>query len=530
MSTILKLQFKVFVISFLVSLCSVTYAQKIGVQTTIPDSTFSVKNKVEIGGTHGDIIFTDDKASITFPPTYANNAPMIQMFADGTANEPRMIFAHSPAFNDWGLQYRDLDDQFHFMSNGSEVFSLDLLSGRTSIGKLATLEDIYTLNVQTNTERTVGYFYNDNPTTLSTFGIYGGANGLGSGNKTGGFFEASGGSGENIGMEARASGGSSTIAIKGIAQGSDNYAGYFLGRGFFSENVGIGEEPINSRELNITANGNSTVGSYVRNEYSGGLPKFGYYSTVNSQGTGARYGYYAGVTANSSDLSPSYGVRSIVSSNNSSGFVYGMYSSISGQGTGNKYGIYSTVATQSNTWAGYFSGKMQIVNGQEASLTQDGFLQLGFSTSSNIVIDNNEIAARNNSAEAPLYLQPNQGPVSIGGGTATGYLLSVDGDIIGEDLTIQNSGSWPDYVFEKEYNLPSIEAYEASIKTNKHLPGIPSAKELEENGIRVGEMLNKQMEKIEELALYVIQLNKRVHELEKENGKLRLENEKTNAQ
>ena len=498
-------------------------AQKVGVETTTPDSTFSVKNKVEIGGGQGDILFTDDKASITFPQATATNSPMIQMFNAGTANQPRMVVAHSPGFADWGLQYDDTNDQFHFMSAGSKVHSLDLFTGRTAIGKAASINSQFTLHVSSNSEDRSGYFFNDKNTTASTFGMYAGAFGEGSGAKRGGAFDAFGGTGENIGMRATASGGSVNYAVYGSAPGTSNYGGYFNGRGYFSENAGFGAEPTTAYQLRILADGNAYIGSYVKNEYANGAAKYGYYSFLDAQGTGTRYGYYGTVAANGSDNSSSYGIRSSVTSNSTPGTIYGIYSTVGSTGTGNRYGIYSSVGAASNTWAGLFSGKVQIRNGQEASLTQDGFLQIGNTTSSNLVMDNNEITARSNGAEAPLYLQPNQGPVSIGGGTAAGYLLTVDGKIIGEELKIQTSGAWPDYVFADDYNLKSIEEYEASIKANKHLPGIPAAKEVEADGIMVGDMQKRQMEKIEELALYVIQLNNRLKEVELENQNLKSE-------
>ncbi len=89
------------------------------------------------------------------------------------------------------------------------------------------------------------------------------------------------------------------------------------------------------------------------------------------------------------------------------------------------------------------------------------------------------------------------------------YKLAVDGRVICEELKVQLSGSWPDYVFSNDYKLPSLEEVETSIKENGHLPGIPSAASLEEaGGVEVGEMQRLMMEKIEELTLYVIDLKK----------------------
>lgn len=89
------------------------------------------------------------------------------------------------------------------------------------------------------------------------------------------------------------------------------------------------------------------------------------------------------------------------------------------------------------------------------------------------------------------------------------YKLAVDGRVICEELKVQLSGAWPDYVFSEEYQLPSLTEVESSIKENGHLPGMPSAATIEsEGGIEVGEMQRLMMEKIEELTLYVIDLKK----------------------
>jgi hypothetical protein len=93
--------------------------------------------------------------------------------------------------------------------------------------------------------------------------------------------------------------------------------------------------------------------------------------------------------------------------------------------------------------------------------------------------------------------------------TATGYKLSVNGKVICEELKVELDQSWPDYVFESDYPLRSIQELETSIIENGHLPGIPSAEEVEENGLEVGDMQKRMMEKIEELSLYIIQLDKR---------------------
>lgn len=72
-------------------------------------------------------------------------------------------------------------------------------------------------------------------------------------------------------------------------------------------------------------------------------------------------------------------------------------------------------------------------------------------------------------------------------------------------------GTFPDYVFEKDYKLRSLSELENFINANKHLPNIPSAKEVDENqGVKLGELNVKMLEKIEELSLYLIEQNKKL--------------------
>jgi hypothetical protein len=102
------------------------------------------------------------------------------------------------------------------------------------------------------------------------------------------------------------------------------------------------------------------------------------------------------------------------------------------------------------------------------------------------------------------------GPVVAG---ATAYKLAVNGKIIAEELKVKLSGSWPDYVFEKKYALRTLPDLEKFIEENNHLPNIPSAEEVEKYGMEVGDMQKRMMEKIEELTLYVIDLQKQIEEL-----------------
>jgi hypothetical protein len=91
------------------------------------------------------------------------------------------------------------------------------------------------------------------------------------------------------------------------------------------------------------------------------------------------------------------------------------------------------------------------------------------------------------------------------------YRLSVKGKIRAEEIKVYNT--WADYVFNPSYKLPALSEVEAFIAKNGHLPNVPSAKEITENGLQLGEMARIQQEKIEELTLYLIQQNKEIEEL-----------------
>jgi len=94
--------------------------------------------------------------------------------------------------------------------------------------------------------------------------------------------------------------------------------------------------------------------------------------------------------------------------------------------------------------------------------------------------------------------------------------LSVNGKIRAQEIKVETA-NWPDYVFTKDYQLPSLSETEDHIKEKGHLPGIPSAEEVKTNGVDLGEMNAKLLKKIEELTLYLIEI-KKDHDLEKRDN------------
>jgi hypothetical protein len=119
---------------------------------------------------------------------------------------------------------------------------------------------------------------------------------------------------------------------------------------------------------------------------------------------------------------------------------------------------------------------------------------------------------------SPYY--DSNGNVGIGTTNTANYKLAVEGTIGAREVTV-NTDTWSDFVFQDDYKLQSLSEVESFIKDNKHLPDIPSEAEVKENGVSLGEMDAKLLQKIEELTLYVIEINKRTKKLESENKELR---------
>jgi len=128
--------------------------------------------------------------------------------------------------------------------------------------------------------------------------------------------------------------------------------------------------------------------------------------------------------------------------------------------------------------------------------------------------DLGKFVVRTNGADR-MYIDQS-GNVSIGTpDVAAGYRVSVLGKIICEELKVQVKASWPDYVFQNNYGLMPLQDLRNYIKQHQHLPNIPAAKDVHANGMEMGDMQRRMMEKIEELTLYVLELQQQVDQLKK---------------
>lgn len=118
----------------------------------------------------------------------------------------------------------------------------------------------------------------------------------------------------------------------------------------------------------------------------------------------------------------------------------------------------------------------------------------------------------------------NAGALVHNGTSFFGQKMIVDNDIESKKVKVTATpGSVPDYVFQPNYKLKTLNELEAFIKANSHLPSIPNAKEIEANGQDVGDLQLKLLEKIEELTLYLIEQEKKYKLLEEKLKKLETE-------
>ncbi|EFK58569.1 hypothetical protein U0038_06450 [Sphingobacterium spiritivorum] len=98
--------------------------------------------------------------------------------------------------------------------------------------------------------------------------------------------------------------------------------------------------------------------------------------------------------------------------------------------------------------------------------------------------------------------------------------LAVNGNIRAREIKVETN-NWPDYVFEEDYKLTPLAEVETFIKANKHLPEVPSAREIEEDGLSLGEMNKLMMKKIEELTLHLIEKDKQLQTQQEELNTLK---------
>ena len=240
----------------------------------------------------------------------------------------------------------------------------------------------------------------------------------------------------------------------------------------------------------------------------GGLPYSTYYLDVTPFGSSGSVGYSfnlksgGGVLNNILNFSPSGNLGIGTTSPAFSLDVQGFGSRV--KNTSNSFNAYTTFRVQGPDYA----------NGLELdffgnnNISSDPIYSYGGGPGSAALINVNA---------KPLVLGTNnQGKMIIDGAgnvgigtTSPDAKLAVAGQVHAQEVKVSVTVPGPDYVFEKDYQLTSLEEIKNYIDQNKHLPEVPSAKEMEKNGIQLGEMNMLLLKKIEELTLHLLNQEKK---------------------
>jgi len=157
-------------------------------------------------------------------------------------------------------------------------------------------------------------------------------------------------------------------------------------------------------------------------------------------------------------------------------------------------------------------------NADFANSVSGSFLQIQQGSASGNTFSSIGAFSAGGAAWNNLVFQVGGGNVGIGT-TTPSHKLSVNGTVRAKEVIVDTN--WSDYVFADDYKLQSLASVEAQIKSTKHLPGVPSAQEIAEKGVSVGNMQAVLLAKIEELTLHVIAQEKRLQAVESENTQLK---------
>jgi len=301
----------------------------------------------------------------------------------------------------------------------------------------------------------------------------------------------------------------------GVFPNSNTFFGYRAGvTNVTPSSAGQGNVAIGSfsMEKNTSGSGNFAIGTFALRENTTGGSNFalGINALYNNNGD-----YNLGIgpnalLANTSGASNTGIGQNAIGSNTSGGNNTGV-----GQNS-----LYSNIAGRSNVALGNSAG---------FSSTGTGNVFLGFNAGYSETTNNKLYIANTNTTTPLIYGDFSAKFVTIGdipastakrsdAVTSGGYNLLVKGGILTEKVKVAlvTTTDWADYVFENEYKekMMSLEDIEKYTLINKHLPNVPSAQEMVEKGMEVGQTSKMFMEKIEELTLYIIELNKRIKDLE----------------
>ncbi|MCR5860911.1 hypothetical protein LRS05_01565 [Flavobacterium sp. J372] len=166
-----------------------------------------------------------------------------------------------------------------------------------------------------------------------------------------------------------------------------------------------------------------------------------------------------------------------------------------------------------NVFLGYYAGE------RENSASNKLYIENGQSNKQPLIWGDFAADLLKLNAKVGIGLGAAAFPTATGEINVSGYKLFVKGGILTEEVRVKLAAGWADYVFDNSYSLKPLEDVECFIAENGHLPNVPSAKQVAEEGIELGDMARIQQEKIEELTLYAIQQQK---QLDKQDAEIKV--------
>ena len=173
---------------------------------------------------------------------------------------------------------------------------------------------------------------------------------------------------------------------------------------------------------------------------------------------------------------------------------------------------YIDIGPRNTSWAHIYTDRPKFIFNRDIYSVNGGFSAYA----------NSNLYLKTNGTTRLTILKAN-GNVGIGTTTPGIYKLAVEGEIGAREVNV-TLDSWSDFVFDKDYELRSLQELETYISLNKHLPDIPVESEIRNKGVNLGEMNSKLLQKIEELTLYIIEQDKRLQSIEKEIENLKSTN------
>ncbi|MEO8149626.1 MAG: hypothetical protein ABI723_18450 [Bacteroidia bacterium] len=288
-----------------------------------------------------------------------------------------------------------------------------------------------------------------------------------------------------------------------------------------SGSVGIGTTtPTGQFHVNST---DKRWGIYGTSSYNNGaIDSYGIYMDCSNLGGGSATSGKFSCTSTGSSSTGTFGYA------DGGTFNYGVYGVATSVTNKYAYGVYGSASGTGANYAGFFVGKVHVSDKVSIGIPSvtPAFLHVNspvgetafavqIDNLSKLKVNSNGSVSVGGTTNGPTDGMYIKGNVGIGtGNIASGYKLSVKGKIMCEEMKVQLQANWPDYVFAPQYNCLSLSEVENYINEHKHLPGIPSAETIKNDGLSVGDMQARMMEKIEELTLYVIALEKKVKTLE----------------